>query len=526
MNVKPAETVEFLDKIEGEFGLVFDDGRKEQVEEALLTRRSELQLSHSAYLRRLDEDKAEWERLAELLTVPESYFFRHADQLRALLEVAVPASMAAHRHDPVLRILSIGCAAGEEPYSIAMALLEHPELTHGWKISIRACDVNPEAVRRAHRGIYTGWALRATPPASKARWFMQTGNRYRLADEVRHCVKFDVCNAMQLYPREAAESVDIVFFRNVLIYFSPEAIRASIDAVAHLLAPGGYLFLGPAETLRGVSTAFNLCHTHETFYYQRRNRIGRFAPFSPFHREPAPPEEAPAKIAPAADGSFAADEVSWPRGATDTTWMEEIQRSAERIRGLHRGRPSGSAATPNSTLRQNPPARVSPAEQLQRLLALLSGERYEQALTEVAHLPAELAHDADIQLLRAIAHVNRRELAEGEAACRAVLARDSMNASGHYILALCREQAGDLNAAADHDRVAIYLDGGFAMPHMHLALIARRRGDHHTARHEFEKAHLLLAREDSIRLTMFGGGFSREALRDLCRRELRGLGTA
>jgi chemotaxis protein methyltransferase CheR len=101
-----------------------------------------------------------------------------------------------------------------------------------------------------------------------------------------------------------------------------------------------------------------------------------------------------------------------------------------------------------------------------------------------------------------------------------------MNAGAHYILALCREHGLDHTGAIDHDRTAIYLDPGFAMPHLHLALIARKRGDTYEARREFEMANLLLAREDASRILMFGGGFSRESLRDLCRRELKLLGAA
>jgi chemotaxis protein methyltransferase CheR len=166
------------------------------------------------------------------------------------------------------------------------------------------------------------------------------------------------------------------------------------------------------------------------------------------------------------------------------------------------------------------------AIELERLLALLSAERYADLLAEASHLPADLRQDVDVQLLCALAHMNRREIPAAETVCRSVLGRDSMNASSYYILALCREHAGDLAGAAEQDRIAIYLDPTFAMPHMHVALIARRRGDGHSARREFEIANLLLARESASRLIMFGGRFSRDALRDVCRRELRGLGAA
>jgi chemotaxis protein methyltransferase CheR len=99
-----------------------------------------------------------------------------------------------------------------------------------------------------------------------------------------------------------------------------------------------------------------------------------------------------------------------------------------------------------------------------------------------------------------------------------------LNAGAHYLLALCRESAGDRQGALDHDRAAIYLDPGFAMPRLHLGLMARRGGDAEGARRELGEALLLLRREDISRLLLFGGGFGREALISLCRGELLSAG--
>lgn len=534
-----AEVEEFRDKIEAEFGLVFDEGRREQVEEALIARCSALRLSRRSYLDRLDSDRREWEQIAALLTVPESYFFRHADHLRAFAELVVPEVLEAHPNDPVLRMLSIGCAGGEEPYSIAMTLLEHPNLLHGWDFAIRGCDINPEALKHARRGVYTNWALRATPPSVRSRYFTANANRHSINDDVRRSIIFDECNALHLYRPEAAGTLDVIFFRNVLIYFSPEAIRAAISSAAHLLAPGGYLFLGPAETLRGVSDDFVLCHTHEAFYYRRKSAIGSLIRYSPFHRTPAAQDQSLHQPAGGAgsNGSAAAASRTHPEDSLppeaplsnpvlplDTAWMQEIERSTERVRGLHAAR--NSSHSPTSPPARHEPVRRSAAEAIQHLLSLLIAERYAEILTEIASLPADLQNDPDAQLLLALAHLNRREIAHADSVCRALLQRDSMNSSGHYILALCREQLGDPPGAAEHDRIAIYLDPSFAMPHLHLALLSRRGHDARTARREFENANLLLARENTSRLTMFGGGFTREALRNLCRRELRALGAA
>src|SRR5207249_1702962 len=117
-------------------------------------------------------------------------------------------------------------------------------------------------------------------------------------------------------------------------------------------------------------------------------------------------------------------------------------------------------------------------------------------------------------------------ISEAERVCRHLLELDELNAGAHYLLALCREQAGDARAAVDHNQAAAYLDPGFAMPHVHLGLVARRGGDLETARRELEQAWVLLSREDPARILLFGGGFSRQALAELCRAALTACGSA
>jgi chemotaxis protein methyltransferase CheR len=139
-------------------------------------------------------------------------------------------------------------------------------------------------------------------------------------------------------------------------------------------------------------------------------------------------------------------------------------------------------------------------------------------------LPPASRSDPDVLLLRALVLTSGRDLRRAEEACRELIAADELNAGAHYVMALCREHAGDRPAAVDHDRSAAYLDPDFAMPRLHLGLMARRAGDLDGARRDLSEALRLLAREDPSRILLFGGGFSREALAALCRDELRACG--
>jgi chemotaxis protein methyltransferase CheR len=151
-------------------------------------------------------------------------------------------------------------------------------------------------------------------------------------------------------------------------------------------------------------------------------------------------------------------------------------------------------------------------------------ERFADALDLICSLPPDSHEDPDALLLRAVLLTNTGRLEESEEVCGRLLAVDELNAGAHYLMALCREHASDSAGAIEHGQAAIYLDAGFAMPHLHLGIMAKRSGDAATAQRELGQALILLAGEDASRLLLFGGGFSRDTLLQLCRTELRAAG--
>lgn len=438
-------------------------------------------------------------RLAGELTVTETYFLRNVDQFNACLEVALPDRLGANGGSPLVRVLSAGCASGDEPYSLAIVACEH--FPHALpRIAISALDVNPAMLEKAARGRYTLWSLRDFPAEMKARWFSAEGDSFVLDERIRKMVNFEQRNLAQEAPDFwQPSSFDIVFCRNVLMYFTPEQAQAVIARFARALAPGGYLFLGHAETLRGLSNDFHLCHTHGTFYYQRKESLTDDA--EPWILPTVPP--LPARWQPSAV-------------LGDTAWIAEIQGASDRIRAL-------SVPRADAALAPALPVGQRPVPNLHRALEYLHHERYEQTLEQLSALPVAQALDPDVLLLKAVSLSHSGALDAAQAACRALLDRDELNAGAYYVLALCCEGAGDLVAAVNHDQTAAYLDPSFAMPRLHLGLLARRRGDTPGAQRELAQALLLLQKEDASRLLLFGGGFKREALIALCRAELSKL---
>jgi len=158
------------------------------------------------------------------------------------------------------------------------------------------------------------------------------------------------------------------------------------------------------------------------------------------------------------------------------------------------------------------------------VLELLREERFADALEQMEGCSPESGLDTEMRLLRAVLLTHSGLLADAERACKELLETDELNAGAHYLLALCREGAGDRSGAVFHDQIAAHLDPGFAMAHLHLGVQCRRSEEPLAARRELEQAITLLQREDAARLLLFGGGFSRAALVELCRAELLACG--
>jgi chemotaxis protein methyltransferase CheR len=498
-------------------GLQFDDTKLEFLAEVLDRRANKTGLALRPYLDRLEgpDINAELQALALELTVPETYFFRHIDQFRAFADVALPEAQAARAPIRKLSLLSAGCASGEEPYSLAMLVRERGA-DQGWSVAIRALDINPAMLAKAARGSYSDWALRETPTTSKRRWFRSVGKEFELEEGIRTAVAFQEVNLTQENNELwAPEKYDVIFCRNVLMYFTPDSEQAMVARLTRSLAPGGHLFLGHAETLRGLSNDYHLRHTHGAFYYQRKS-----AQLDERHAKHKDPQNGVSQGTSAQHDAAVRSVASIPDPSWTRTWLETVQNASDRIQALTE-RPTAESALRGG---RTPSGPMQTAAQLPLVMELLKKERFSDALDLLGRLPAESEQDPDVLLLRAALLTHSGSLNAAENVSAQLLARDELNTGAHYLLALCRESAGDGQGALDHDQAAIYLDPGFAMPRLHLGLMARRAGDWEGAQRELSQALLLLKREDASRLLLFGGGFGRESLIALCRAELRSAG--
>ncbi|HVH47915.1 MAG TPA: protein-glutamate O-methyltransferase CheR [Labilithrix sp.] len=225
----------------------------------------------------------EWDEAADILTTHETYFFREDYQLRAFQHELLP--MLAARPRRRIQVWSAGCSTGEEAYTIAMLMLESGlfDPARGWEVRVYGSDLSKKCIASARRGVYGPASFRVTSADARAKWFVRqpseprefpstsvpTGPYYGVSPEVRTLCHFTQMNLLDEERTPLVGRCDVIFCRNVVIYFDAAARRRVIDMFYERLVPGGVLLLGHSESLLNVTTAFELLHLKEDLVYRK-----------------------------------------------------------------------------------------------------------------------------------------------------------------------------------------------------------------------------------------------------------------
>jgi len=267
LKITDAEFTQLRDFIYSQSGIFVADNRKYLVENRLAVRLKELNLkSFSEYYYFLQYDagrRQELNRLFEVITTNETSFFRNPPQLKVFEKNVLSAVLDQLRASRTkrLRIWSAGCSTGEEPYTIAIILLEalRGEIA-SWDIRITANDLSEAVLAQARRGVYTDYALRTTPKEIVAKYFTQEDKLFKVKPEVKRLVAFGQINLSDRTQIKRIERSQIVFCRNVIIYFDDQMKKSVISAFYDNLIPGGFLLIGHSESLHNISRAFTPKH--------------------------------------------------------------------------------------------------------------------------------------------------------------------------------------------------------------------------------------------------------------------------
>ncbi len=201
----------------------------------------------------------ELDNLVNLLTTNETYFFRNLPQLQTFSDEVLP-ELIRHKNDThkEFNIWSAGCSTGEEPYTLAMLVRDKLKDLQNWNIQILATDIDREALEECRKGIYGSRSIKDVPPQYLMTHFTYSNGFFMVKPEVRRMVNFGYLNLIDKIKMTTFRDMDIIFCRNVLIYFDLDSARQVVNGFYDSLKPGGYIFLGHSESMSRLSAAFKL----------------------------------------------------------------------------------------------------------------------------------------------------------------------------------------------------------------------------------------------------------------------------
>lgn len=467
-----------------------DDALEQAVVQRLAAHRLSSLADYWPLIRR-DSDDGEINSLVQLLANKETFLFREMHQFAALRDWVLPELLAAGDHS--LRLWSAGCATGEEPYSLAITLLEY-QARHGeFEAEVIGTDIDANALEQARRGCYGTRSLRMTPDDLRRRYFSFDGNSYRVLPEVARLVTFRVHNLAEDSCPPGLMNLDIVFCRNVTIYFSDRARDRLNARLADSLRQGGFLFVASAETMGHNRGRLELVSMGETFLFRKQR-----------------PSPASARVTP----QVAERPLLLPARARNQAPSNEESQPA-------------TGGTPAAGGDGHPDARPLSAgtARLQSALRAFQQQDYGSALHELDRMPNEpplppLAHS-----LRGAILLQQERLEEAEATCQRLLAQNPWHAEAHFLLGLVYRHQGQAAAAIQALKQTIYLQPSHRDAHFYLAETYRAAGMRAHARREYENTlnalRLVRPPEEGPALNL--SGLEDDFLRQACEANLRNL---
>ena len=263
------------DYIHEKSGIFFAENKMYLIKNRLSKRMGELEIKNVRdyfYHVKYDTSMKEFNILMDLVTTNETSFFRNEPQLLSFGAEVLP-KIIKERNDSngpkTLRIWSAGCSSGEEPYTLAMIMLDNMPALSGWNLEIIASDISEEILQKARAGEYSGLTLRNTKADILAKYFIKSGDIYRIKPEVKSIIKFTHLNLNDERRIAMMNNFDVIFCRNVMIYFSDEVKKRLVRGYYNALKPGGFFYIGHSETLHGISKAFKLVYFKNALVYSK-----------------------------------------------------------------------------------------------------------------------------------------------------------------------------------------------------------------------------------------------------------------
>jgi len=472
-------------------GLYFRDYDLKDLEKAVSLRmpiaKTDSAISYYNLLLFSDRKEDEIRELLNLLTVNHTYFFRNEPQFNALKEHILPEiinrKLGQGLGKPVLRIWSAGCSTGEEPYTIAMIVAETIPDFKEWDIQILATDASTKALDEAVKGIYGLNSMRLTPEVYRDKYFKVTKinntEKFKIDDGIRQMVKFGYFNLMdQEYPRD----YDVIFCRNVVIYFETETTIKVMQKIYESLNDQGYLLIGYSESLQFIADKFKMHDWQEAIYY-RKDKIQK------------------------EDAFVALKQVSEGLG------LEEIIEQLSRV--------EVEACSDGFKRDQRSPRKIQ--EVLVEIVKCMHLKKYAQAIAYVNEAVALDKQNIEPYYLAAEIFMNQSKFSEAKHWLFAAVKINPLFPAAHYLLGCIDIEEGKFDQAKESLKKALYLDKDFSLAHFYLGNIYKKQDSVDSAIREYRNTLKGLSKNKLEDIIAHSGGFNVATLVSACRDNLERL---
>lgn len=473
-------------------GIFIDEPKRDSLRRALLARTTSMNLSgysdYYKFLKYNPRGEEEFKELLNLITIGETYFFRdakHFNTLRkhVLLEITKRKQSQGNRN---IRIWSAGCSTGEEPYSIAITLLENLQPIQLWDVEIFASDVSTSALQKAQEAEYTKWSLRSTNRSYIEKYFIQEDKKFILKDEIKKMVKFEYFNLIkEPFPlSKMGDYWDVIFCKNVTIYFKLESTKRVISNFYNSLQKEGYLFIGASESLYHISNEFKLLEIEGNFIYQK-----------PVEKDVKEQLRKP---------KIVIEKIEPPTNLRKKPKkVDEFKKELKEIKQ--------KAKIPSTD------------EKIQELYKnaqyYFEGDMFEKALFELMKIIEFTDEHPETFLMLADIYANKEQFDEAERECRKALQLNSLLSPAHFLLGIIFNKKGKEEEAINEFKKTIYLDPNFPLAHLNLANIYYKNKEYQKATTQYKVTIDVLSKNADIP-TKIGGGFSKNILIQTCQRNI------
>jgi chemotaxis protein methyltransferase CheR len=480
----------FKDFISSRCGLYFKDHDMKNLKDAIFSRMKSCGFDsvpgYYLYVTTSGKKEDEFRELLNLLTIQHTYFFRNEPQFKALREKVLPEIVARKkaegRDKPGMRIWSAGCSTGEEPYSIAIAIRDVIENPEEWSIEIYATDASTYALEKARNGVYGGNSMRLVNKDCMNKYFIEkTGDKrnrkYRIRDEIKNMVHFDYFNLMdEGFPG----GFDIIFCRNVVIYFELETTIRVMDKLHPALTDQGYLFIGYSESLQFISDRFRMEDWEDSIFYRKAPR------------------------------------VALPKTEIPKTPLEKLDEILEEIS-------KAEVTAEKEAKKKESPLPATMEDILVRTTKAMHLKLYDRALSLIGEAQAIDRKAVEPYYLTAEIYTNQRRFNDAKKKLEFALKLDTLFAPAHYLSGSIYAEEENLEEAERSLKRALYLDKNFSLAYFSLGALYKRKGRTAEAIRAYRNTLKTLSPHSSDDILAYSGGFNAATLMNVCKNNIERL---